>query len=81
MKIDIFPFVYVGGGYFRRKGVPKDTPAEILHGQEAIDYVRLKQAAQSTIIAAQISEYLLTGMHHSTPEAQLKIAEIINANR
>ena len=36
---DIFPFEYVGGGYFRRKGVPKGTPAEILHGEQAIAYL------------------------------------------
>ncbi len=34
---DHFPYEYVGGGYFRRKGVPKGTQAETLHGQQAID--------------------------------------------
>ncbi len=33
---DIFPFEYVGGGYFRRKGVPKNVRAEIIHGDEAV---------------------------------------------
>ncbi len=36
---EIFPFEYVGGGYFRRKGVPKNVSAEIIHGQEAIKRV------------------------------------------
>ena len=31
----IFPFDYVGGGYFRRKGVPKGETAETLHGMDA----------------------------------------------
>jgi hypothetical protein len=36
---DEFPFYYVGGGYFRQKGVPRGKKAESLHGQEAIDYL------------------------------------------
>lgn len=36
---DLFPFEYAGGGYFRRKGVPKNVSAEIIHGQEAIKRV------------------------------------------
>jgi hypothetical protein len=42
---DDFPFEYVGGGYFRRKNVRKGESAEMLHGQEAIDYVLAKLAA------------------------------------
>jgi hypothetical protein len=33
-----FPYEYVGGGYFRRKGVPKGEPAETLHGAQAVEY-------------------------------------------
>lgn len=33
---ELFPFEYQGGGYFRLKGVPKNTPAKIVHGEEAI---------------------------------------------
>lgn len=36
---DLFPFYYVGGGYFRRKGIAKGIPAETLHGMEAIKYL------------------------------------------
>lgn len=32
-----FPFEYVGGGYFRRKGVPKGQTAEMLHGEQVVD--------------------------------------------
>lgn len=34
-----FPFEYVGGGYFRKKGIPKGTKAPILHGQQAIEFL------------------------------------------
>jgi hypothetical protein len=36
---EVFPFEYVGGGYFREKGVPKGQSAKILHGMEAIKFV------------------------------------------
>jgi hypothetical protein len=36
---DIFPFEYISGGYFRKKGVKKGEKAEILHGDQAIKYV------------------------------------------
>ena len=29
-----FPYEYVGGGYFRLKGVPKNTSAPIIHGEK-----------------------------------------------
>lgn len=31
---EIFPFDYQGGGYYRLKGVPKNTPAPIIHGEQ-----------------------------------------------
>lgn len=34
-----FPFEYQGGGYFRRKGVPKGEKAEMLHGEQVVDYI------------------------------------------
>lgn len=34
---EMFPFDYQGGGYFRRRGVAKHHPAEILHGQHAVE--------------------------------------------
>ena len=41
---ELFPFEYFSCGYFscgyfRRKGVPKGTPADILHGQQAIEWL------------------------------------------
>lgn len=36
---ELFPFEYVGGRYFRRKGIPKNVPAEIIHGDEAIKLI------------------------------------------
>lgn len=36
---EVFPFEYQGGGYFRRKGVPKGEVADTLHGQQAIEYI------------------------------------------
>jgi len=32
-----FRFKYVGGGYFRDKGMPKGEKAEVRHGDEIID--------------------------------------------
>lgn len=34
--IKTFPYKYVGGGYFRLKDVPKNTPAPILHGEDVL---------------------------------------------
>ncbi len=34
--IKTFPYKYVGGGYFRLKGVPKNVSAPILHGEEVL---------------------------------------------
>lgn len=36
---EIFPFEYKGGGYYRRKNIPKNVKADILHGNEAIEYL------------------------------------------
>ena len=36
---ELFPFEYSGGGYFRRKGVPKGDVADILHGMQAVEYL------------------------------------------
>ena len=36
---NVFPFEYSGGGYFRKKGVKKGVRAEILHGEQAINYI------------------------------------------
>lgn len=33
---DSFPFSYVGGGYFRRKGVEKGKKADIVHGDDVV---------------------------------------------
>jgi hypothetical protein len=35
-----FPFEYVGGGYWRKRGVPRGEKAETLHGDEAIEKAR-----------------------------------------
>lgn len=31
-----FPFEYVGGGYWRRRGVPRGERSETLHGAEVL---------------------------------------------
>jgi hypothetical protein len=36
---DLFNYEYKGGGYFRLKGVPKNKPAPILHGEESINFI------------------------------------------
>ena len=36
---EIFNYEYVGGGYFREKGVKKGDTAKILHGMQAIEYL------------------------------------------
>lgn len=36
---DIFPYEYITGGYFRKKGVPRGKKAETLHGEEAVKYL------------------------------------------
>ena len=36
---ELFPYEYVGGGYFREKGTPQGEKAEIIHGMEAIKYL------------------------------------------
>jgi hypothetical protein len=35
----LFPFEYVGGGYFRKRGVKTGQSAEMLHGKDAVMYV------------------------------------------
>ena len=39
---ELFPFYYLAGGYFRKKGVKKGVKAELLHGMEAIEYIYRK---------------------------------------
>lgn len=34
---DVFPYEYVSGGYFRRKGIKRGKIANIIHGMEAIN--------------------------------------------
>ena len=34
-----WPYEYVGGGYYRQKGIPKGQHAQVLHGQEVIQDV------------------------------------------
>lgn len=36
---ELFPFEYVGGGYFRLRGVPALQKAPILHGHEVIRHI------------------------------------------
>jgi hypothetical protein len=35
--VDAFPFEYVGGGFFRAKGIPKGEEAPMLHGSEVLE--------------------------------------------
>jgi len=44
---DIFPFDYVGGGYFRKKKVPKGKTATILHGEQAVKYIYEKMKLEN----------------------------------
>lgn len=36
---DVFPYVYVGGGYFRKKDISKGEKADVLHGMQAVQYL------------------------------------------
>jgi hypothetical protein len=36
---EIFPYEYVGGGYFRKKGVAKGDKADIIHGPEVPKFI------------------------------------------
>lgn len=36
-----FDFSYIGGGYFRQKGIPKGTKADTLHGDQVVEAVVL----------------------------------------
>jgi len=36
---EMFPFDYVGGGYFRKKGVKKGEKADILHGEQVPQFI------------------------------------------
>jgi len=38
----IFPYEYIGGGYFRERGVPKNIKAKMIHGDAVPKYI-LKQ--------------------------------------
>lgn len=50
MKLnELFPYQYVGGGYFRRKKVPKGKSAKVLHGEQAIQYLYDKLSDKHTI--------------------------------
>ena len=33
---DVFPYEYMGGGYFRERGIPQNEKAKIIHGMEAM---------------------------------------------
>lgn len=59
MSEDIFPFVYAGSGFFRRKGVPKGDKAATLHAMQAIDYVleQVKLHSDSVDIVKRISTF------------------------
>lgn len=58
---DLFPFEYVGTGYFRLKGVPKGTNASeyaadgigIIHGMQAIEYFYNRIHAYATLSAKE----------------------------
>lgn len=52
-----FPFQYVGGGYFRERGVPKGKEAKMLHGMEAVAYAfELGQAKAKAAAATKSQE-------------------------
>lgn len=56
---DIFPFRYVGGGYFRRNDVPKGVKADTLHAMQAIDYVidQMKHYQDAVEIVKRLAEF------------------------
>ena len=35
----LFPYEYVGGGYFRKRNVPIGQKAKVLHGEQAVQYL------------------------------------------
>ena len=47
---DVFPFEYKSCGYFRLKGIPKKKKAQILHGEEAIEF--LYQKLKETLLTS-----------------------------
>jgi hypothetical protein len=51
-----FPFEYQGGGYFRRKGVPQGTTAEILHGEQAVKFVHQKHQSFMQQVLAVLND-------------------------
>ncbi len=82
-KEDTFPFDYIGGGYFRRRGVAKGTSAEVLHGREAIQWLieRCPVAPEDTAEAEQAATVLAAWygvfgtMQLSHAQARLEVAE------
>lgn len=39
---ELFPFEYMGGGYFRQKGIKKGDQAPTLHGKQVAQYLHEK---------------------------------------
>jgi hypothetical protein len=61
---ELFPYEYAGGGYFRKKGVPVGQKAEILHGQQAIEFLH------EAMLAAIVNN-LSSGHHRFMVEAKI----------
>lgn len=57
---EVFPFEYQGGGYFRRRGVPRGETAEVLHGEHVARFVydalTAELAAELSALRASLEE-------------------------
>ena len=48
---ELFPFEYLTGRYFRKKGIKKRVKSELRHGIEAIEYIYRKMKEKIDIPA------------------------------
>ena len=52
-----FPYQYMGGGWFRERGIPNGEVADMLHGEHAIEFAENRFAAFILLIAIGIQEH------------------------
>lgn len=65
---ELFPYYYMGTGYFRRKGVPAGQPAPILHGHQALEFVARAYEARIEDLERQLAAW------RAAEERKLQIA-------
>lgn len=63
-ELSEFPFEYVGGGYFRRKGVPKGEVADMLHGQQVVEAVQAFSAERIAKLKKEVEYLDYANTHH-----------------